>query len=64
MSEKEVISKSNKPQTIETLARDFKNIGVKEGMVLLVHSSLSSIEWVSGDASLLLKKSWGRKERL
>jgi len=50
MSEKEVISKSNEPQTVETLARDFKNIGVKEGMVLLVHSSLSSIGWVSGGA--------------
>jgi len=50
MSEKEVISKSDKPQTIKTLTRDLKNIGVKEGMVLLVHSSLSSIGWVSGGA--------------
>lgn len=50
MSEKEVISKSKSPPTVETLIRDFKNIGVKEGMVLLVHSSLSSIGWVSGGA--------------
>jgi len=50
MSEKEVIGKSKSPQTIETLIRDLKNIGVKEGMVLLVHSSLSSIGWVSGGA--------------
>ncbi|MFC2145648.1 aminoglycoside N(3)-acetyltransferase [Actinomycetota bacterium] len=50
MSEKEIIEKSSKPQTIKTLVKDLKNIGVKEGMVLLVHSSLSSIGWVSGGA--------------
>ncbi len=50
MSEKEVISKSKSPQTIETLIRDLKNIGIKEGIVLLVHSSLSSIGWISGGA--------------
>lgn len=53
MSEKEVIAGSKKPQTIVTLAKDLKNIGVKEGMVLLVHSSLSSIGWVSGGAAAL-----------
>ncbi|TET50865.1 MAG: AAC(3) family N-acetyltransferase, partial [Actinomycetota bacterium] len=50
MSEKEVIKKSSRPQTVETLVRDLKNIGVREGMVLLVHSSLSSIGWTSGGA--------------
>lgn len=58
MSEKEVIGKSNEPKTIKTLTADLKNIGIKEGMVLLVHSSLSSIGWVVSGAmtvSLLLK---------
>jgi len=50
MSEKDVIEKSSKPQTVRTLGKDLKNIGVREGMVLLVHSSLSSIGWVCGGA--------------
>ena len=67
MSEKEVISKSKSPQTIETLIRDLKNIGVKEGMVLLVHSSLSSIGWVSGGAVaviLALEEALGKRGTL
>ena len=50
MSEKSIIEKSSKPQTMKTLIKDLMNIGVREGMVLLVHSSLSSIGWVSGGA--------------
>ncbi|MFA5015003.1 MAG: AAC(3) family N-acetyltransferase [Actinomycetota bacterium] len=67
MNEKEVISKSNKPQTIKTLTRDLKNIGIKEGMVLLVHSSMSSIRWVSGGAVaviLALEKALGESGTL
>lgn len=54
MSEKEVIGKSKKPQTLVSLSADLKNIGVKEGTVLLVHSSLSSIGWVSGGAAAVI----------
>lgn len=54
MSEKEIIGKSKKPQTTGTLAEDLKKIGVKEGMVLLVHSSLGSIGWISGGAVALI----------
>ena len=50
MSEKDIIEKSSKPQTVKTLVKDLKNIGVSEGMTLLVHSSLSSIGWVCGGA--------------
>ena len=50
MSEKDIIEKSSKPQTVRTLVKDLKNIGVTDGMVLLVHSSLSSIGWVCGGA--------------
>jgi aminoglycoside 3-N-acetyltransferase len=67
MSEKEVIGKSKSPQTIETLIRDLKNIGIENGMVLLVHSSLSSIGWVSGGAVaiiLALEEVLGRKGTL
>ena len=50
MSEKEIIEKTNKPQTVKTLVKDLRNIGVSGGMTLLVHSSLSSIGWVCGGA--------------
>ena len=50
MSEIEVINKSSKPQTINTLKADLGKIGVKKGMTLLVHSSMSSTGWISGGA--------------
>jgi aminoglycoside 3-N-acetyltransferase len=67
MSEKEIIEKSSKPQTLKTLVKDFKDIGVREGMVLLVHSSLSSIGWISGGAVaviLALEEVLGREGTL
>jgi aminoglycoside 3-N-acetyltransferase len=50
MSEKDVIGKSSKPQTVDTLIKDLEKIGVKKGMTLLVHSSMSSMGWISGGA--------------
>lgn len=46
--EVEVIEKSKKLNTVETLKEDFKKIGIKKGMTVIVHSSLSSIGWVCG----------------
>ncbi len=49
MTEKEtIINKTNLPNTVSSLVNDFKSIGIKEGMTLLVHSSLSSLGWVCG----------------
>ena len=49
MSEKKVIkSTRDKPLSVESLKLDFKKLGVTPGMVLLVHSSLSSIGWTIG----------------
>ena len=49
MSEADVIKRTiNGPITIQDLKRDLSALGVKPGMVLLVHSSLSSIGWISG----------------
>jgi aminoglycoside 3-N-acetyltransferase len=49
MSEIDIIDfKLNKPNTISTLRNDLRSLGIKEGMTLLVHSSLRSIGWVCG----------------
>jgi aminoglycoside 3-N-acetyltransferase len=48
MSEEAVIKKTPFPQTRESLTNDLKKLGVRKGMTLLVHSSLSALGWVSG----------------
>ncbi|HET7522078.1 MAG TPA: AAC(3) family N-acetyltransferase [Bacillales bacterium] len=48
MSEQKTIDPSNKPRTRRTLAADLENLGVKEGMNVIVHSSMSAIGWICG----------------
>lgn len=49
MSEADIIKNTvNGPITLESLKVDLAALGVKPGMLLLVHSSLSSIGWISG----------------
>ena len=49
MSEADVIKNTKGgPITFGSLKKDLAAIGVKPGMVLLVHSSLSKIGWISG----------------
>ena len=49
MPEGEVVeSTQNGPVTVESLVRDFQELGVKLGLTLLVHSSLSALGWVCG----------------
>src|SRR5512135_1478972 len=48
MGEKEVVEKTPLPGTRESLASDFRRLGLYEGMTLLVHSSLSALGWVCG----------------
>lgn len=50
MPEGQVVDKTKILVTIESLQADFKALGIKTGMVLLVHSSLSAIGWVCGGA--------------
>lgn len=47
-SEYEVVKSSEKIYTTKSLLNDFKNMGIKKGMTLIVHSSLSSIGWICG----------------
>ena len=55
MSEREVIDRTPKPNTLGTLSGDLAALGVEPGMVLLVHSSLSALGWtVSGAVTVVL----------
>lgn len=36
------------PKTRGSLAEDFRNLGLKKGMTVIVHSSLKSLGWVVG----------------
>lgn len=62
MSERTIISKTKKPITIDTIYQDLIKLGIEEGDILLVHSSLSSLGWVCGGAQsaiLALMKALG-----
>ncbi|MCJ7561985.1 MAG: AAC(3) family N-acetyltransferase, partial [Thermoplasmata archaeon] len=51
MSERESIERTpGMPITVGSLERDLSILGVEPGMVLMVHSSLSSLGWVCGGA--------------
>ena len=43
MSERKIVKKSTEPVTLEILKKDLYKIGLREGMIVLLHSSLSSI---------------------
>lgn len=48
MGESQAIAKSPFVVTREKLKEDLRTLGVSQGMVVLVHSSLSAIGWVCG----------------
>ncbi|WP_053220055.1 aminoglycoside N(3)-acetyltransferase [Virgibacillus senegalensis] len=48
MSEQSVMEKLVRPNTRTSLHQQFKQLGLTEGMVVIVHSSLSSLGWVCG----------------
>jgi len=64
MSEQDAIRRAGeRPVTIQSLREDLARLGVAPGMVLLVHSSLSALGWVSGGpvaAILALELTLGR----
>ncbi|MBI1881633.1 MAG: AAC(3) family N-acetyltransferase [Chloroflexi bacterium] len=48
MREYEIVRQTRYPVTVDTLASDFATLGVRPGMTLLLHSSLSALGWVCG----------------
>lgn len=48
MSELEAIQKSQTPNTKESLVADLRRLGVKEGDIVLCHTSMSKLGWVVG----------------
>jgi aminoglycoside 3-N-acetyltransferase len=56
MSEADVVARSTEgPVTHEWLVRDLKALGVKPGMLLMVHASLSQLGWVVGGAVTVVR---------
>jgi aminoglycoside 3-N-acetyltransferase len=46
----QIIQETDRPSTLSSLRKEFQGIGISPGMVLAVHSSLSSIGYVVGGA--------------
>ena len=55
MSERDVIERTERPNTIDSLSAELRALGIAPGMVLLVHSSLSAIGWVCGGAVAVIQ---------
>lgn len=47
-SEGEIVKETQSPNTITTLKKDFKSLGITAGSVIIMHSSLSKIGWTAG----------------
>lgn len=44
----DIVANTQLPNTIKTITNDLRELGLEKGMTVIVHSSLSSIGWVSG----------------
>ncbi len=54
MPEHQAISITTKPVTVASIQADLMALGVKPGMTLIVHSSLSRLGWVCGGAQAVI----------
>jgi aminoglycoside 3-N-acetyltransferase len=50
MSEADAVNRTSSPATVKSLQADLSALGVRQGMTLLVHSSLGALGWVNGGA--------------
>lgn len=54
-SERDVVESTQHPNTITSLKHDFKALGIKPGLVLIMHSALSEMGWTVGGAVAVIK---------
>lgn len=54
MNEKRIIQLTQTPNTINSLVRDFKELGLKAGDLVIAHFSMSKIGWISGGAEAVI----------
>lgn len=55
MKETSIIENTSLPRTRQSIAADFKRLGLEKGMTIIVHSSLSSLGWVNGGAVTVIQ---------
>jgi aminoglycoside 3-N-acetyltransferase len=48
LNQAKIIQHMKRPHTVDSLAEDFRRLGMEEGMTVIVHSSLSSLGFVCG----------------
>lgn len=53
--EKLIVEKTGFPITKDLLIKNFKKIGLQTGDIVIVHSSMSKIGWIVGDAIAVIK---------
>ncbi|WP_436910543.1 aminoglycoside N(3)-acetyltransferase [Halosimplex marinum] len=54
MGEHAAVDRVEEPVTVSTLVDDLRELGVQPGETVLVHSSLSALGWVCGDAQAVV----------
>ncbi len=54
MPEADVVQSTQMPNTIHSLSRDLRKLGVKAGDVLIVHSSMRQLGWTAGYSNAVI----------
>ena len=54
MSEKNIITETKRPNTLNTLYEDLMRLGINNDDIVLVHSAMSSLGWVCGGAQTVI----------
>ncbi|WP_276261329.1 aminoglycoside N(3)-acetyltransferase [Haloglomus litoreum] len=54
MGEQAALERVAEPVTVDSLVAELRDLGVEAGETLLVHSSLSALGWVAGDAQAVV----------